>query len=805
VSGEGSRISEPSSIETEEPGADRGAGPAGWVRPVSVASGAYLPESTAYRLKRRLLGPPLISDQMNSQKLGKPTALAVLSSDVMSSSAYATEEILRILVPIGGLAAFGLVTPITLVILAVLFVVTACYREVVKLYPKAGGSYVVSRDNFGPNVAQIAGAALLISYTITVAVSVAAGTDAIISAVPSLAGAEVPLSVAFVLLIAYGNLRGLREAGRVFAIPTYFFIANMTVLIVAGLVRAALGDLGHVPKASGQLVPGHEGAGILLGVSLFYVARAFANGGSAMTGTEAISNGVSVFRKPQAANARTTLVIMSTILGSMFLGVSVLAALAHATPFGSGTPTVVSEIGKLVYGSSAAGAVLYGCLQAATALILILAANTSFTGFPFLVSFVAEDSFLPRPLTVRGHRLVFSNGIMVLAVASIALLFATRARVSSLIPMYAIGVFTGFTMAGLGMTKHHLTHREPRWRRSVAINATAAAVCLLVVLIFAITEFTRGAWVVVVVMPILIYGLTKTNAQYRAEDAVLDEGVALRACEAPVLRRHTAIVLVDRIDLATARAIQYARSLNPDELYAVHFNVDNRRAEAVMRRWRDLGLSKLPLEVIEVADRRLGRAALEMATRAAGEGQTEVSVLIPTRSYRRTWALLLHGKNADRLVRVLGHVPHVNATLVPFNVADLAESQRALASPELILQGADWQAAPSKPGAQRFATVPGAVPIADLRYRQAAKVAGRFRSVRIQPWSDVPTLEGTLTDASGADLLVVFLGRREVPGIRPGTEMVANGMVGDRRGQLAMLNPDYELLSVPESEPEATA
>ena len=194
-----------------------------------------------------------------------------------------------------------------------------------------------------------------------------------------------------------------------------------------------------------------------------------------------------------------------------------------------------------------------------------------------------------------------------------------------------------------------------------------------------------------------------------------------------------------------------------------------------------------------------------MATRAAGEGQTEVSVLIPTRSYRRSWALLLHGKNADRLVRVLGHVPHVNATLVPFNVADLAESQRALASPELILQGADWQAALSKPGAQRFATVPGAVPIADLRYRQAAKVAGRFRSVRIQPWSDVPTLEGTLTDASGADLLVVFLGRREVPGIRPGTEMVAHGMVGDRRGQLAMLNPDYELLSVPESEPEATA
>ena len=307
-----------------------------------------------------------------------------------------------------------------------------------------------------------------------------------------------------------------------------------------------------------------------------------------------------------------------------------------------------------------------------------------------------------------------------------------------------------------------------------------------------------------VVMPILIYGLMKTNAEYRAEDAVLDEGVALLACEAPVLRRHTAIVLVDRIDLATARAIQYARSLTPDELYAVHFNVDNRRADAVMRRWRDLGLSRLPLEVIEVADRRLGRAALEMATKAVADGQTEVSVLIPTRSYRRSWAVLLHGKNADRLVQVLGHVPHVNATLVPFNVADLAHSRRALAD-ELLFPTADKPVAPAKRGRERFVHVPGARPIADLRHRQRARVAGRVRSVRVQPWSDVPSLECTLTDASGAQLMVVFLGRREIPGIRTGTQMVVDGMVGDRRGTLAMLNPDYELLAVPDAEPEASA
>jgi amino acid transporter len=350
---------------------------------------ANLPESVRYRVKRRLLGPPLVSDQLAGQRLGKPTALAVLSSDVMSSSAYASEQMIRVLVPIAGLAAFSLVTPLTAVILAVLAVVTICYRDVVRSYPKAGGSYVVSRDNFGPNVAQVAGAALLISYTITVAVSVAAGSDAIISAVPALSKAAVPMSIAFVVLLAYGNLRGIREAGRVFAIPTYFFIANMAVLIVAGLVKQITTGLPHAAQGHGSVALGHSTGGLLLGISAFYLLRAFAQGSSAMTGTEAISNGVSIFRVPQARNARTTLVLMSSILGVMFLGVSVLAALTHALPQLSGTPTVVSEIGRLVYGTSPLGQVLFYLLQTSTALILILAANTSFTGFPFLVSFVA--------------------------------------------------------------------------------------------------------------------------------------------------------------------------------------------------------------------------------------------------------------------------------------------------------------------------------------------------------------------------------------------------------------------------------
>ena len=435
-----------------------------------------------------------------------------------------------------------------------------------------------------------------------------------------------------------------------------------------------------MPRHSGTLTLGHAGGGLLLGISAFYMLRAFANGSSAMTGTEAISNAVSIFREPQAKNARTTLVLMSSILGAMFLGVSVLAALSHPVPYTSGVPTVLSEIGRLVYGSSPGGQVLFYALQAATALILILAANTSFTGFPFLVSFVAEDSFLPRKLTVRGHRLVFSNGILVLAAASIALLIATEAKVNALIPMYAIAVFTGFTMAGAGMAKHHWTHRDTHWRKSVAVNGFAAVVCLVVVIVFAVAEFTQGAWVVVVVMPILVYSLTRTNHQYRVEDVVLEEGVAVEACEAKILRRHVVVILIDRIDLAAARAIQYARTLMPDDLRAVHFNIDNQRAERLMERWQRVGLTRLPLDVIDCPDRRLGRAALELAAELA-DGETEVSILLPRRSYGRAWRRILHDQTADRIVDIVSQLSHVNATIVPFLVAPGIEERRPLTLP----------------------------------------------------------------------------------------------------------------------------
>jgi hypothetical protein len=481
----------------------------------------------------------------------------------------------------------------------------------------------------------------------------------------------------------------------------------------------------------------------------------------------------------------------------MFLGISVLAGYAHAVPFTSGTPTVVSELGNLVYGNSTVGSIAYYLLQSATALILVLAANTSFTGFPFLVSFVAEDSFLPRMLTVRGHRLVFSNGILVLAAASVALLLATGAKVASLIPMYAIGVFAGFTMAGAGMAKHHFTNREPHWRKGVLVNATAAVVCLVVVVVFAITEFTRGAWVVVVVMPVLVFALIRTNQEYRTEDSVLEEGAALEACQVPVLRRHAVVILVDRIDLATARAIQYARSLMPQDLRAVHFNVDERRAQMLIARWQRLGLSQLPLDVVDTPDRRLTRAALELAAEMA-DGETEVTILLPRRSYGRAWRRVLHDQTADRIVDAVSQLSHVNATIVPFLVAPSLESRRPVPTIEELghdlreerpVRAADRQARAAVPD------VPGATPISELRWRQRARVAGRVKTLRVQPMSGVPSLECTLVDASGEALLVVFLGRRSIGGIETGTRMIVEGTVGKHRDRLAMINPLYELLS----------
>jgi len=768
---------------------------------MATAAGPAYPETLGYRLKRRLLGPPLVTEALEGERLSKPIAMGVLTCDMISSSAYGTEEMLNVLVPAAGAAAFTLVLPVTFAILLVLIVVTLSYREVVMVYTKAGGSYVVGRENFGIYVAQFAAVALLIDYTLTVAVQSAAGTDALSSAIPAFRDESIQtvITVAIVLLLLWGNLRGIREAGKTFAFPTYFFIATMVLVVGFGLAKAAAGVLPTVTYEPGHVPIGHPGTGVLQGVSVFILLRSFANGGSSLTGLEAISNSVSAFKPPEGRNARRVLSLMSLTLGVLVLGVSLLAHFTKAIPYTSGSPTVISQVAKAAFGTSPLGQVGYYMVQLSTLLILWTGANTSFNGFPFLANFVAEDGFLPRPFMKRGHRLVFSNGIIFLASVAIALIVVTRARVDSLVSLYAIGVFCGFTMAGAGMVKYHLTHKEEGWRHKAAINGVAGGLSAVVVVIFAVTKFTQGAWAVVILFPVLMFILIRTHKLYVAEAQVLGEGAAEQAVEARPLPRHVAFVLVDGLDLATARAIQYARTLSADEIRAVHFVLDSTRAQRIEDRWVRLGLSRLPLQLIHCPDRRVDRAALELVAEATADGQTEVSVLMPRRAYGFGLRRLLHEARGERIATAISRLDHVNATIVPFDVRselrDLRAGRRPLSS-EPDKAGAlspDTLRTEEAIDAATILSVPDTVPIAEVHVRERARVAGRVRSVTVKPWGDTASLQVELTDDHGT-LTCVFLGRRQIPGLIPGSRIVAEGTVAELKGHPGMINPDYEFI-----------
>ena len=780
-------------VEAGEPAmsalAPKDDGPATRAAPVAVE----LPETLGYRIKNRLLGPPLVSEQLETERLGTFVGMGVLTPDAISSTAYGTEEMLVELVPVVGLAAFTLVIPVTLTVLLVLFFVTLSYRQVVMVYTRAGGSYVVARENFGPTVAQVAAVALLIDYTVTVAVQTAAGTDALVSAFPALLSYTVPISVAVVVLMAYGNLRGLREAGRIFAIPTYFFIFSMAGVIITGLVREAFGSLPQYPTdRQGLYHFGQPGSGFLMGATLFVLMRSFANGGSSLTGVEAISNGVSAFKPPEALRARKVYVLMSVTLGTLVLGTSLLARWTHAAPFLAGAPTVISQEAQAVFGTGPIGHALFYIVQLATLLILYTGGNTSFNGFPFLASFVAGDRFLPRQLTRRGHRLTFSNGIIVLAAMGIALLVITGSNVTALVAVYAIGVFTGFTMAGAGMTKYHLKHRNRAWKRKLVINLSAAIMSGIVVGILVVAKFGQGAWTIVILFPLLTLVLIRLNRQYRNEAQQLEQG-ALEASEMPVLRRHVVLVFVDRLDLATARAIQYARSLDPDEVRAVHFLLDNQAAKLLKENWERLMIRRLPLDIRECRDRRLGRAAVDLVAATISTGDTEVSVLLPRRVYSWGWSHLLHDRTADQLAAMLGRLPHATATVVPFQLGKGKLKRKNVDQQDkLRRERAEKRRRREHEDEDGGVLVAGAVPIGDINWRQKAKIAGRVTSVEVQPWQGAQVLSCTLTDRTGSMTLVFT--RRDVPGVETGAQLVAEGTVGEHEGRLAMLNPLHEVL-----------
>ena len=630
--------------------------------------------------KRAILGRPLTSEQLESERLSNPVALGALSPDAISSTAYGPEQVMIELLPRAGMAAFVLLLPIIGVILFILLLVSASYRGVVMTYTRAGGSYMVARDNFGPRWAQIAAAALLIDYVVTAAVQPAAGTVAVVSAIPMLRPYHLELTIAALLLICIANLRGQRQSGRTFAITTYAFVIMITLTILTGLIRETFWGLPRYnPAHIVGAVPIHQGGGLVMGATVLVVLRAFANGGTSLTGVEAISNTVNVFRAPQGYNARRVLTLMALILGFLLAGVAWLAYVTHATPYVNEYPSMLSEITRAVFGEGLIGNVLYFLVQASSAAILFTGANTGFNGFPALASFVAEDRFLPRPLTKRGHRLVFSNGVITLTVLAVALLLVTRASVNALVPFFAIGVFTAFAMAGFGMSRHHFTHRDDGWRRKVVVNFSAGIMSAIVVGIFVVAKFTAGAWLVVVVFPILVYGLIRLNRQYSAEASVLEMSRTARP-ELAMYARLRVFVFVDSVDLAEVEALRYGKGLHADELTAVHFVIDADHAAQLQERWQHFE-HDTRLRVIDCPDRHLSRAAQELVLQVKKEHpDTKVTVLLPRRTYSALLGRLLHDRTADKMARAVSRIQGATAIIVPYDV----ESRIARVDPDAL-------------------------------------------------------------------------------------------------------------------------
>ncbi len=610
--------------------------------------GEPLPRRGGYLFKRAILGPALPTSHLVHERLGKPTALAVFASDNLSSVAYATEEILKVSVPVVGIAAFGLLMPITYGILAVLAILLFSYRQTIKAYPSAGGAYLVTKDNFGSTPAQVAGVALLTDYVLTVAVSTAAGVAATTSAFPALYPYRVWMSLGAIWLIAWGNLRGVRESGRIFMVPTYFFVAMMLLLLGTGIARALMGSLDPITVPS-------EIADSTGAIGIFLVLHAFASGGAAVTGVEAISNGIPAFRPPEWRNARTTLMWMGCLLGIMFAGLSFLAVQLHVVP--TETRTVISQVGRAVFGTGAGGFALFLMLQIATTFILILAANTSFADFPRLANFHATDRFLPRQLTMRGHRLVFSNGIIALAVAASALVVGFRADVHRLIPLYAIGVFTSFTMSQAGMAKRHIRIKEKGWKLGLVVNGVGAATTALVAVVVMITKFTHGAWAVMAFVPIAVWVFVMTSRRYEREHQEL-EG-SLQPFERRPRRGPTTILLVDGFDRATMHALQYAKTIRSDSVEALHL-VRREDSDGVEQRWRELGID-VPMKVLHSAEHPPNALAAYVSSLP---DDRDVNIVVPTPARATILDTLRHQRLETELTKAMLPYEHARITLV---------------------------------------------------------------------------------------------------------------------------------------------
>ena len=608
-------------------------------------------------LKRILIGPPIASDQEQHQRLSKKVALPVFASDAVSSTAYATEEILIVFLSLGGvgMAAYSRLTPLAIMVIILLAIVVASYRQTLFAYPSGGGSYLVSKENLGETPALIAGSSLLVDYILTVAVSVSSGVAAIVSAFHGLAPYRVELCVGFILLMTVANLRGLKESGALFAPPTYMYIISLVSLIVVGLYRVYFQDLGPIAHAgvAKELLDQAQP------ITLFIFLKAFASGAVALSGVEAVSNGVPAFEAPEPKNASITLMWMAGILGSCFMGLSILAQ--HLQPVkdheGLIQSTVLAQMAEHVYGGRN---IFFFIMQFSTFGILILAANTAYADYPRLSSIIAKDGYLPKQFANRGDRLVFSNGVLFLSSMAIILVVVFHGDPTLLIPLYAVGVFTGFTLSQTGMVVHHIHLKEPNWRRSIVINAVGAVTTFLVAATVVVAKFTDGAWIPAALIPILMIFFKTIHHHY----VKVKEGVAVTEDFRVVRRTHLVVVLVGSMHKGVLNALEYATSLAPDRVIAVSVVSDEEEAEALRNEWEHHNV-KVELHTVSSPYRDFTGEILDYIDELDSQDHDDiVTVVIPefVTSMRTQW---LHNQSALQLKARLLYRPNTVVTSVP--------------------------------------------------------------------------------------------------------------------------------------------
>jgi len=599
-------------------------------------------------LKRWLVGDPLKSTQAADERLSKTLALAIFSSNAISSVAYATEEILLVLI-LAGTAAVAWSIPISFAILFLVVVLTISYRQIIYEYPEGGGAYIVARNNIGELPALIAAGALMIDYVLTVAVSVAAGIAALTSAVPSLFEHRVAIGLTAIIFIIIMNLRGVRESGKFFAVPTYFAIGALGVMVAVGGIQALLGQA--APASADPQTTVED-------LTLFLILRAFAAGCSAVTGMEVVSNGVKSFRRPEAENASTTMIYMSLILAALFMGISFLAS--HYAILPKTDETVISQLARLTFGAGA----LYYALQIGTMLLLVLAANSAFAGFPHLASILARDGYMPRQMATFGDRLVFSNGVVILGIFACFLLVLFHGDTHALIPLYAVGVFISFTLSQSGMVRRWLTKKGPHWRKSLMVNGAGAVITGIATIILASTKFTQGAWIVFLLIFILVLMFRSIHSHYKA---VTEQISLTRDHRPPLPRRNVVVIPINGVNQAVIRAVDYARS-RPGEIHAVMVDVDTQATARIQIQWAQWGCG-VNLRALPSPYRSVMKSLLDYIEQILEkEPDIWVTVVIPEILPAHWWQSILHNQRALLLKTALLFKDRVILIDVPFHL-----------------------------------------------------------------------------------------------------------------------------------------